>query len=162
MTIDPIQQEYEELWKEYGLLAIPKRTIQAASALSELVFVGEINEAKEEDLLGKIIEAMGYNRSQVPIVSLLNPSDIDKSLSMIKEQISIRKPKVVVALGSTATILLSGLDSDLSQMRGKWMKLHWDKKINLIATYPPSYLLINPSAKKTVWEDMKLAKKKLS
>ncbi len=171
MTLDPIQAEYQELWKEYGIEDLPKPrpitttdstfVVGTGNQKSKLIFVGEKNESKEEELLTKIIEAMGYSRDAIFIATLLKPSEIEQSLSDLKVQIGNIQPKLVVALGTTATILLSGLDSDLSQMRGKKMKLHWDNKIELIATYPPSYLLINPSAKKIVWEDMKTVQKLL-
>lgn len=170
MNLDPIQAEYQELWKDYGIedLPKPKVAIVASSFVngignpkSRLVFVCEKNEPKEEELFTKIIEAMGFSREDVYVSTLLRPSEIEQSLVQLKEQIGAVKPRVVIGLGTTATILLSGLDSDLSQMRGKTLKLHWDKKIDLVATFPPSYLLINPSAKKTVWEDMKLVQKLL-
>jgi DNA polymerase len=65
------------------------------------------------------------------------------------------KPKIIVALGSTAYYYLSGDDTPISKVRGA---LHNQNDYTLIPTYHPSYLLRNPSAKKDVFEDLKMIK----
>ena len=77
-------------------------------------------------------------------------------------QLQIIQPKVVVALGKTATDGLLGYDPQrrLGQMRGNW---HDYLGIPMMVTYHPSYLLHNPSksSKRKVWEDMLLVMERM-
>lgn len=228
-----IRNEFEELWKEYGIEEIPTpliaknpvvlpplpeptKTESSPSDLStlpgveawlgnckrcglcrernkivfgsgnpkaKLLFIGE-GPGQEEDaqglpfvgpagqLLTKIIEAMGYTREEVYIANVVKcrppqnrvpfPDEIESCSPFLKAQIQVIQPRLIVALGLTAAKLLTGKDTTMSNLRGKLTHLHWDSSIELLPTYHPSYLLRNPSAKKVVWEDMKIAKKKLS
>ena len=154
---------------------------------AEIFFCGEAPGAEEEkegipfvgpaDLLTRIIEAMGIDREKVYIGNILNwrprhnqsygnrpPSVQEMSfcLPYLKAQIEIVKPKVLVALGKTATDGLLGHDPKrrLSDFRGKWCQV---MDIPMMVTYHPSYLLHNPSktSKRKVWEDMLLVMEKL-
>ena len=155
---------------------------------AEIFFCGEAPGAEEEkegipfvgpagDLLTRIIEAMGIDREKVYIGNILNwrprhnqsygnrpPSVQEMSfcLPYLKAQIEIVKPKVLVALGKTATDGLLGHDPKrrLSDFRGKWGQV---MDIPMMVTYHPSYLLHNPSktSKRKVWEDMLLVMEKL-
>ena len=71
------------------------------------------------------------------------------------KQIELIKPKIIIALGGTAYYYLSGDDTPISKVRGT---LHKQNDYTLIPTYHPSYLLRNPSAKKDVFEDLKMIK----
>lgn len=175
MNLDPLQAEYNEMWMDYGLLELPLRekTLAAPSSFvvgsgnpkASLFFVNEFSGQKDgeaEQLLTKIIEAMGYTREQIYLAKILKPSEIERCASLLKSQIDAVEPKVVISLGDTATLLLSGKETTLTQLRGKWLKLYWNTKINLLPTYSAAYLLDNPSAKKLVWGDMKLVNTKLT
>ena len=155
---------------------------------ADLFFCGEAPGAEEEkaglpfvgpagELLNRIISAMGLTRESVYIGNVVNfrpshhssygnrpPSAEEMSfcLPYLKAQLEIVKPKVVVALGKTATDGLLGADPQrrLGQMRGTW---HQYEGTPLMVTYHPSYLLHNPSksSKRKVWEDMLLVMEKL-
>ena len=155
---------------------------------ADLFFCGEAPGAEEEkagepfvgpagELLDRIISAMGLTRESVYIGNVVNfrprhhssygnrpPSAEEMSfcLPYLKAQLEIVKPKVVVALGKTATDGLLGADPQrrLGQMRGTW---HQYEGTPLMVTYHPSYLLHNPSksSKRKVWEDMLLVMEKL-
>ena len=155
---------------------------------ADLFFCGEAPGAEEEqqglpfvgpagELLSRIIEAMGFSRESVYIGNILNwrprheqaygnrpPSirEMNFCLPYLKAQVEIISPKVVVALGKTATDGLLGHDPDrrLGDDRGKWNEF---EGIPLMVTYHPSYLLHNPSkaGKRKVWEDMLMVMDKL-
>jgi uracil-DNA glycosylase len=155
---------------------------------ADLFFCGEAPGAEEEqqglpfvgpagELLNRIIEAMGFSRESVYIGNILNwrprheqaygnrpPTirEMNFCLPYLKAQLEIISPKVVVALGKTATDGLLGHDPDrrLGDDRGKWNKF---EGIPLMVTYHPSYLLHNPSktGKRKVWEDMLMVMDKL-
>ena len=128
-------------------------------------------------LLMKILGAMGLSRENVYIGNILNwrprhtqaygnrPPSIEEMnfcLPYLKGQLDIIKPKVVVALGKTATDGLLGHDSKrrLGQVRGSWFEV---MGFPMMVTYHPSYLLHNPSktSKRKVWEDFLLVMEKL-
>ena len=155
---------------------------------ADLFFCGEAPGADEEmagepfvgaagELLDRIISAMGLSRESVYIGNVVNfrprheraygnrpptAEEMSFCLPYLKAQLEIVKPKVVVALGKTATDGLLGADPQrrLGQMRGTW---HQYEGTPLMVTYHPSYLLHNPSksSKRKVWEDMLLVMEKL-
>jgi len=147
---------------------------------AELMFIGEAPGADEDargepfvgragQLLTKIIQAMGFQRSDVYIANVLKcrpdmppgsfgnrpptPVEMQTCLPYLTEQIDIIQPKVLVALGATAVEGLLGTRGVMRELRGKW---HSHQDTPLMITYHPSYLLRNqaPSEKRKVWEDM--------
>lgn len=147
---------------------------------AELMFVGEAPGADEDlegepfvgkagQLLTKIIETMGFSRSEVYIANILKcrpdmpegasgnrrPTgpEMETCLPYLKEQISIIQPRVLVALGAVAMEGLLADQRPMRDLRGRW---HEFNGIPLMATYHPAYLLRNQSLgeKRKVWEDM--------
>ena len=148
---------------------------------ADIFFCGEAPGADEEkagepfvgpagQLLTKIIQAMGLQRSDVYIGNILKwrpehdkpygnrpPTieEMDFCLPYLKAQIEIVQPKVIVALGNTAVNGLLGPDPKrkLSQIRGQWYTFG---PTPLMITFHPSYLLRNGTmgTKRKVWEDM--------
>jgi uracil-DNA glycosylase family 4 len=155
---------------------------------ADLFLCGEAPGAEEEtagepfvgpagELLDRIISAMGMSRESVYIGNVVNfrprheraygnrpptAEEMNFCLPYLRAQLEIVKPKVIVALGKTATDGLLGPDPQrrLGQMRGSW---HEYSNIPMMVTYHPSYLLHNPSksSKRKVWEDMLLVMEKL-
>jgi DNA polymerase len=65
-------------------------------------------------------------------------------------------------MGSTAMESLTGLNSKISNERGKWKEIIVkNTSYNVIITFNPSYLLRTPENKKYSWEDLKRIKKKI-
>jgi uracil-DNA glycosylase family 4 len=146
---------------------------------ADLMFVGEAPGADEDQqgipfvgragqLLTKIIEAIGLTRDDVYIANVIkcrppqnrNPEqdEVDTCEPFLFRQIDTIKPKVIVALGTfAARTLLRTLDP-ISRLRGRVYDYRGAK---LIPTFHPAYLLRNPSSKREVWEDMKVARKLL-
>lgn len=155
---------------------------------AELFLCGEAPGADEEiagspfvgpagELLMKILNAMGLNREKVYLGNILNwrprhdraygnrPPTLEEMefcLPYLRAQLAIVQPKVVLALGKTATDGLIGHDPKrrLNQMRGTW---HEVSGLPMMVTYHPSYLLHNPSrtSKRKVWEDCIMVMEKL-
>jgi len=146
---------------------------------ADLMFVGEAPGADEDiqgipfvgragQLLTKIIEAIALTRDDVYIANVIKcrppqnrnpePDEVATCEPFLFRQIDIIKPKVIVALGKfAAQALLRTLDP-ISRLRGRVYDYRGAK---LIPTFHPAYLLRNPSSKREVWEDMKLAKRLL-
>ena len=153
---------------------------------AELMFVGEAPGADEDaqgepfvgaagQLLTKIIQAMGLTRQKVYIANILKcrpdtpgqsygnrkPTleEMQTCIPYLEAQIDLIKPKVMVALGGTATEGLLGLGG-IMKLRGNWQTY---RGIPVMPTYHPSYLLRNqaPPEKRRVWEDMMQVMEKL-
>lgn len=146
---------------------------------AKLVFVGEAPGADEDEqglpfvgragqLLTKIIEAMGLKRNEVYICNILKcrppqnrnplPNEIAVCEPYLKQQLKILSPQIICALGTFAAKALLKTEVPISILRGRF---HSYEGIKLMPTYHPAYLLRNPSAKKTVWEDVQLIMKEL-
>ena len=146
---------------------------------ADLMFVGEAPGANEDeegrpfigkagDLLDKIIAAMGFDRWDVYITNVIKcrppenrdpePDEIEACNSYLDQQITLIKPKIIVALGKFASQYLTQSDEPISKMRGNFAKCD---DIYLMPTFHPAYLLRNAAAKKDVWEDMQQVMRKL-
>ncbi len=138
-----------------------------------IIFVGEAGGRDENvqgspfvgrsgKLLNKMIESMGFERSQVYVTNICKcaPPDNRKPLPVemkacspyLLGQLDIIKPKVIVALGATAVTGLCGEGLGITKRRGKWEEYNG---IPVMPTYHPAYLLRNPPAKIDAAADLK-------
>ncbi len=154
---------------------------------ADLMFIGEAPGAEEErqgepfvgpagQLLSKIIHAMGFKSGEVyisnickfrPMVEDGRPQasrnraptrlEMDTCLPFITEEIRIVQPRLIVALGASASGGL-GLAGSVGNLRGQF---HEFQGIPVMVTYHPSYLLRceqdaggGNKEKRLVWEDM--------
>jgi len=154
---------------------------------ADLLFVGEAPGADEDEqgepfvgkagqLLTKMIQAMGFERSDIFIANVLKcrpdmpqgesgnrkpkPAEMATCLPWLREQIALVRPRVIVALGATAVEGLLGDTSPMRDLRGRWLSFEGTP---VMVTYHPAYLLRNQSIteKRKVWEDMLLVLEKL-
>ncbi len=154
---------------------------------AQLMFVGEAPGADEDEqgepfvgrageLLTKIIQAMGLQRSDVYIANILKcrpdtpgqssgnrkptPEEMATCVPYLHEQIDIIRPRVLVGLGATAIEGLLGKTIGITKLRGQWKAY---RGTPLMPTYHPAYLLRNQamSEKRKVWEDMLSVMEKL-
>lgn len=165
-----------------------KLVLGTGSLDADIFFCGEAPGQEEEQqgepfvgpagqLLDKIIQAMGVQRSEVYIGNIMNwrpehdkpygnrapvEAEIRYCLPYLLAQLQIVRPKVVVALGLTAANGLLGYDPDrrLGAVRGRWLTVG---DYPLMITYHPSYLLHNNAlnARRMVWEDFMLVMEKV-
>ncbi len=144
------------------------------------MFIGEAPGADEDQagepfvgmagkLLTRIIETMGLSRSSVYIANILKcrpdtpgqssgnrkptPEEMSACVPFLHQQIDIIRPKVLVALGSTAVEGLLGGAIFITKLRGHWQTY---RGTPLMPTYHPSYVLRKQTLdiKREVWEDM--------
>ena len=141
---------------------------------AKIVFLGEGPGANEDQqgepfvgaagqLLDKILVASQLKREQVYIVNVVkcrppgnrNPaeSEIQNCWNYLERQLEIIQPTHIVCLGSVAAKSLLNTKQPLGKLR-KTFHEYRDSKV--VVTYHPAYLLRTPSAKKHVWEDMKM------
>jgi DNA polymerase len=143
----------------------------AGSVTSDLMFIGEAPGGEEDrqgvpfvgeagQLLTKMINAMGFSRSEVYIANIVKcrppgnraPEDDEAAacLPFLHRQIELVNPKVIVLLGAVALKYLLG-KTGITRARGVWMN---HRGVKVMPTFHPAYLLRNPKAKKEVWEDL--------
>ena len=141
---------------------------------ASLMFVGEAPGADEDmqgepfvgragQLLTKIIEAIGLQRSDVYIANVIKcrppgnrnpePDEVATCEPFLLEQIDLVKPRIIVALGTFAAHALLKTDAPISRLRGRIHEYRGGSK--LIPTFHPAFLLRSPDRKRDVWEDMK-------
>ncbi|MDR1122666.1 MAG: uracil-DNA glycosylase [Endomicrobium sp.] len=133
-------------------------------------FVDKTEQA--EQLLTKIIEAMGYTRKNVYITNIIKcrtmidpvntkrkpnykPStsfEIGTCKYYLDKQIEIIKPKIIILLGEVVFSDFLYNEESIGKVRGVVKEY---KGIKLMPTYHPVVLLKNSRLKKIVWDDMK-------
>jgi DNA polymerase len=147
------------------------------SGVVPLVFVGEAPGHDEDmsgvpfvgragQLLTKIIEAIGLTREQVYICNVLKcrppqnrnplPDEIASCRHFLESQLELLQPKVICTLGLFAAQLLLDSSLPIGKLRGR---LNTEGRWPILPTFHPAYLLRNPSAKATVWEDVQLVRR---
>ncbi|AGF74284.1 DNA polymerase [Bartonella australis AUST/NH1] len=154
------------------------------TAGSPLMLIGEAP-GREEDLQGlpfvgkagmllnKILASIGLTRQDVYIANTVpwrppgnrtpTPREIALCRPFIERHIQLAAPCVLVALGGVATQFLTGTQSGIIRIRGKW-QTYEDKdntQIPVMPTFHPAYLLRTPSQKKLTWVDFLEVKNRL-
>ena len=144
---------------------------------ADLVFVGEAP-GRDEDfqgepfvgragqLLDKILAAIKLSRNEVYICNILkcrppdnrtpHKDEIESCMPYLEEQLNIIKPKLIVALGTTAAHAFLKVKTPLGKLRSQ--KWKW-KNFDLVVTYHPAALLRNPAFKRPAWEDFQWVNK---
>ena len=117
-------------------------------------------------LLGKMLDAIGFSREEVYITNILkcrppmnrdpDPDEIACCLPILKSQITLIRPGLILALGRIAGQSLLRTSLSVEAMRGK---LHEAGGRTLLVTYHPAALLRSPDKKRPAWEDLKLLRR---
>jgi DNA polymerase len=142
---------------------------------ARLCFFGEAPGADEDrqgepfvgragKLLTDIIQkGMGLQRGDVYILNVLkcrppgnrnpNPDEVENCREFFEQQLEIINPEFICCLGSVAAQNLLETKTSVGKLRGK---IHDYRGIKVAVTYHPAYLLRNPSAKKSTWDDIQI------
>ena len=134
---------------------------------SGLTFQGEVG-----SLLNKMLLAIEIKREKVysaysinfrpPEDRKPNAQEIKRYSVFLKEHISIINPKIIILMGGTAMEAVTGLNTRISNERGKWKEIILkNKTFPLMITFSPSYLIRFSDNKKYSWEDLKKIKQKI-
>lgn len=170
-----VQEEVSECVRCSELARTRTQTVfGVGSPQARLCFLGEAPGADEDrqgepfvgragQLLTKIIEACTLRREEVYILNTLkcrppgnrNPAPLESEncREFLDRQLAIIQPEYICCLGAVAAKALLQIDGALGKMRGRFFRY---RGAAVICTYHPAYLLRNPSAKRDVWEDMKM------
>lgn len=121
-------------------------------------FVGESGQ-----LLDKILEACGFNRSEHIFLSNIvrcrppgnripSPQEAATCMPWLIRQIEIINPKIIILLGATALKYMAGPDLRIIREHGKWINCY--SRLTM-PVYHPAALLRDPTLKRVTWEDFK-------
>jgi len=147
----------------------------AGNKNADWMFIGEAP-GQNEDLEGKpfvgqaglllteMIRAMGLERDSVYIANILKcrpPSNRDPKVEEVKachdylqQQITLIKPKIILAVGRIAAQTLLETSEPLSKLRGR---VHQLMGVPLVVVYHPAYLLRSLLEKRKAWQDLQMA-----
>jgi uracil-DNA glycosylase family 4 len=145
------------------------------------LFVGEGPGADEDELgepfvgqAGKLLDSMlaaiGIARGREAYIANVvkcrppgnrtpTPEEAAACAPYLDRQIALIKPRLIVALGKSAAMRLTGSEASLASQRGR---VHDYQGTPLIVTYHPAYLLRSLPEKAKAWEDLLFARKTLS
>ena len=82
------------------------------------------------------------------------PEELSRCAAYVSRQVALVQPRVIVAMGRFAMQSLLQSTEPLGKMRGQ---LHHYQGVPVVVTYPPAYLLRNPTDKGKAWADLCLA-----
>jgi uracil-DNA glycosylase family 4 len=173
--LEIIQREVAGCTRCTELAATRTQTVFGVGNTSaRLMFIGEAPGADEDrqgepfvgkagQLLNKIIEACRMKREDVYIANVIRcrppgnrnplPHEMANCRGYLERQLAIIRPEFICCLGSVAAKSVLNTEASIGRLRGRFYRY---EDIDVICTYHPAYLLRNPSAKRDVWEDMKL------
>ncbi|MEE9358290.1 uracil-DNA glycosylase [Candidatus Vondammii sp. HM_W22] len=139
---------------------------------ADLMVIGEAPGADEDrkgepfvgragQLLTRMLRAIGLNREQVFIANILKcrppgnrdprSDEVQKCEPFLQRQVTLVKPKVILAVGRVAAHNLLKSDETLGRMRGKTFNYNG---IPVVVSYHPAYLLRSPEQKAKSWQDL--------
>ncbi|MFW6269720.1 MAG: uracil-DNA glycosylase [Bacillota bacterium] len=144
---------------------------------NKIMFIGEGPGADEDrlgrpfvgragKLLDKMFDAINISREEIYISNIVkcrppnnrvpSISEAEACMPILKAEIKLVDPKVIVPLGSTSLKYLVDREAAITRDRGKWIQRG---KYYFLPTFHPAYLLRNPGAKKQAWHDFQVIKK---
>ncbi len=132
------------------------------------------------DLMEKIIKAMGINQEDIYFTSIIKSKTLSTTLlqkgisslesnelklyiEYFKKELSLVNPSIIISLGELGLSWLHGQNvenKELNPVRGELFKF---EEYSIIQTYNPSYLLLKDSleTKRLFWEDLLLVMNEL-
>ncbi|MCK5145458.1 uracil-DNA glycosylase [bacterium] len=161
------------------VLAKTRKTIVAGAGNENATFmlIGDVPSTKDDsmgipflgdagDLLTKILVAIGFRREEIYLSNIIKcrpPNgreprfdEMRRCLPRLEQEISLVKPKMILALGKTTARILLNCNENMEQLRNKF---HNYRNIPLMVTYHPTSLLKKADLKRTVWEDVQKFRK---
>ena len=122
--------------------------------------------------LDRMLASIGLDRSKYLITNLIPwrppgnraPTDAEvlMCLPFLQRHLTLLRPRIVVTLGALSTHALTGTDTGIRKLRGKWRTLPGpEPAARLLPMLHPAYLLRTPGAKREMWQDLISLKKAL-
>jgi DNA polymerase len=129
---------------------------------------GEPFVGRAGQLLNSMLLGIGLSREQVYIANVLKcrppnnrdpkPAEVAQCLPYLERQIALLNPRLLLAVGRIAAQYLLATDTPIGKMRGR-VHAFGARRIPMVVTYHPAYLLRSPTEKRKAWEDLKFARR---
>jgi DNA polymerase len=127
---------------------------------------GEPFVGKAGQLLTEMLRAIGRERNTVFIANVLKcrppqnrdpaAGEVASCMPFLARQISLLNPQLILVVGRIAAQSLLRVDTPIGKLRGT-VHQYGERKIPLVVTYHPAYLLRSPGQKRHAWADLLLA-----
>ena len=145
---------------------------------TRLMVIGEAPGADEDlqgepfvgragQLLNGMLFAMGWPRDKVYIANILKcrpphnrdpqPLEVAACMGYLLRQLELVQPDLILAVGRIAAQNLLQTEAPIGKLRGVVHRFG-DRRLPLVVTYHPAYLLRSPREKARAWQDLKLAR----
>ena len=126
---------------------------------------GKVFAGQNALLLEKMLAAIGLSPGRAALFNLIpwrppgnrtpTEAEIQLCLPFLLRAIELCGPKFILCLGGQTAQRLSGKSEGLLALRGKWFDLKaGKKKIPVLPSFHPSYLLKQASQKRLAWRDL--------
>ena len=83
--------------------------------------------------------------------------EVEQCRPFLEKHIALIKPKLIIAVGSTAATALIGKNFEITKMRKQYFEynnIYLDKPVEVTAIFHPAYLIRQSSQKKNAWYDL--------
>lgn len=133
----------------------------------ELSLPVDIQFGVEEDrMVSRMLEAIHLEKDKVCVANTIKcvvpagcePTSLDIMTcgSYLHRQIALIEPEIICGMGLAAAKALLGSPQPLSRLRGGFhsFTVGTGKRIPVVVTYHPTFLLQNPTMKKAAWTDL--------
>jgi len=149
----------------------------AGAVGADILVVGEAPGADEDRqgepfvgkaglLLTEMLRAIGRERNTVFIANVLKcrppqnrdpaAGEVASCMPFLERQISLINPQLMLVVGRIAAQSLLRVDTPIGKLRGR-VHEYGERKIPLVVTYHPAFLLRSPGQKRHAWADLLLA-----
>ncbi len=110
-------------------------------------------------LLDKMLAAIGRSRGDTYLANAVQwpgsgsatPAETAASSPYLRRQITLARPKAILALGQAAATALTGSTVGINRQRGHWVEVDG---IAVMPTFHPAHLLRHPTHKALAWADL--------
>jgi DNA polymerase len=116
-------------------------------------------------LLDRMLGAIGLSEQDVHITNVVywrppgnrvpTPEEVEICQPFVERQIGLVEPDMIMTLGGVAAKAMLGVTDGILRVRGKWRQLEVaGRKLPVMPTLHPAYLLRTPAAKRQAWRDL--------
>jgi len=130
---------------------------------------------KSGQLLDRMLASIGFSRdTNAYITNVLpwrplenrkpTPDEVAVCLPFVARHIELVDPQVILLLGGAAASAILARNDGINRLRGRWSEYcspGLSRPVATLATFHPAYLLRTPDAKRGVWRDLLMVKKRL-
>lgn len=110
-------------------------------------------------LLDKMLAAIGRSRSDTYLANVVQwpgngsatPAETAAAAPYLRRQITLARPKAILALGQAAATALTGSAAGINRQRGHWIEVDG---VAVMPTFHPAHLLRQPAHKALAWADL--------